>query len=266
MSLRLEQLSFAYGSEPVLSRIDLQLDCAITALVGPNAVGKTTLLRCITGALKPQGRIVLNGRDIRTIRRQELSGLVGYLAQEASSSVELTVMEAVLLGRFRTLSWMVSDEDLDVACAVMEDLDILDLALRPMNELSGGQRQMVSIAQVLVQKPQVLLMDEPTTSLDLHHQLEMLSLIRELSVERGLTTILSLHDLNLAARYADRVVVLYEGRVYACGAPASVLTPETLRVVYGVEARSHVDSDGTPVLTLVNSVRASRPSCQRPIT
>lgn len=264
MSLRLEKLTFAYGSEAVLDQIELQLDCPVTALVGPNAVGKTTLLRCITGALKPKGRISLDGKDIRSFRKKELSQAMGYLAQDGQCSAELTVMEAVLLGRFHTLSWRVSDDDLNVAFEVLEDLGIAELALRPLRELSGGQRQMVSIAQVLVQNPRVLLLDEPTNSLDLQHQLEILALIRDLSLQKDLTTVLSLHDLNLAARYADEIVVLYQGRVFACGNPVSVLTPETLRIAYGVNAKSHIDSGGILVITLLNSLRTDCSLCRRP--
>lgn len=258
MSLHLEEVTFAYGSEPVLRRIDLQLDLAITALVGPNAVGKSTLLRCVAGVLRPQGRIVLDGQDLAALGKSERARLIGYLAQDGSESVELTVLEAVLLGRLHTLSWRVSDADLDMALAVLRDLGIADLALRPVRELSGGQQQMVSIAQVLVQRPQVLLMDEPTNNLDLQHQLEIMALVEAITSEGGLTTILALHDLNLAARMANRIVVLHKGQVYACGDPVSVLTPEMLRIVYGVRARVNVDEEGLPVITLLDSLRSDR--------
>jgi iron complex transport system ATP-binding protein len=254
----MEGLTFAYGSEPVLSRIDLQLGSAITALVGPNAVGKSTLLRCVAGILKPQGRIVLDGQDLSALGKRQRAQLIGYLAQDGPRSVELTVLEAVLLGRFHTLSWRVSDADLDMALAVLHDLGIANLALRSVRELSGGQQQMVSIAQVLVQRPRVLLMDEPTNSLDLQHQLEIAALIEAMTLEKGLVTILVLHDLNLAARVANTIVVLHKGQVYACGEPVSVVTPEMLRIVYGVRARVNVDEEGLPVITLLDSIRSRR--------
>jgi iron complex transport system ATP-binding protein len=151
----------------------------------------------------------------------------------------------------------VSDDDLNSTFEVLKDLGIADLALRPLNELSGGQQQMVSIAQALVQRPEILLMDEPTNNLDLQHQLEMLALIKEMTVEKNLVTILALHDLNLAARYADHIVVLYQGQIYTSGDPASVLTAETIRTVYGVHARVSIDDDGIPLITPVNSVRGN---------
>ena len=264
MRLCIERLTFSYGSETVLDQIDLQVDSTITAIIGPNAVGKTTLLKCITGALKPKGRIVLDGRDSSTFKKEELARVIGYLAQEAFPRTALTVLEAVLLGRLHSLSWRVSDDDLNSTFEVLTDLGIADLALRPLNELSGGQQQMVSIAQALVQKPEILLMDEPTNNLDLQHQLEMLTLIKEMTREKNLVTILALHDLNLAARYADHIVVLYRGQIYTSGDPASVLTTETIRTVYEVHARVSIDGDGIPLITPVNSVRDNHSRHQKP--
>jgi iron complex transport system ATP-binding protein len=256
VSLHLEGLAFAYGAEQVLDRIDLQLDPAVTALVGPNAVGKSTLLKCVAGILKPAGCALLDGQDLSTLGRRQRAQLIGYLSQDGPRSVELTVLEAVLLGRYHTLSWRVSDTDLDMALAVLNDLGIADLALRSVRELSGGQQQLVSIAQVLVQQPRVLLMDEPTNSLDLQHQLEIAALIEDMTLARGLVTVLVLHDLNLAARVADRIVVLHKGQVYAHGEPVSVVTPEMLRIVYGVRARVNVDAEGVPLITLLESIRS----------
>jgi len=134
-------------------------------------------------------------------------------------------------------------------------LEIEDLASKYLNELSGGQKQMVSIAQSLVREPKVLLMDEPTSSLDLQHQLEVLDLIRDVTVDREITTLIALHDLNLAARYADKIVVLHNGTVYASGKSAPVLTPEMVRHIYGVNATVYVDGDGIPQITPISSVR-----------
>lgn len=255
MSLIIEGLAFAYRSQSVLDGIDLQLDSAVTALIGPNAVGKSTLLRCVAGILEPQGCISFDGRDLSTLKRKERAQLIGYLAQDGPRRVELTVLEAVLLGRLQTLSWRVGDRDLDMALTVLQSLDIDDLALRRVSELSAGQKQMVSIAQVLVQRPRMLLMDEPTNSLDLQHKLEIMEAIVSVTQERELTTIVALHDLNLAARVAHTVVVLHEGQVYAAGRPDSVLTPKMLRTVYSVEARVCIDEKSLPSITPLHSIR-----------
>jgi iron complex transport system ATP-binding protein len=261
VSLLVKDLRFAYGSDAVLNGIDLRLEPAVTALIGPNAVGKSTLLKCVAGLLKPQGRIALDGEDLFVLSRRERARRIGYLGQEWGGRVELTVLEAVLLGRLQTLSWRVSDSDLDMALAVLEDLAIADLARRPVNALSGGQKQMVSIAQVMVQRPRVLLLDEPTNSLDLQHQLEMTTVIASVTHQRGLTTLVALHDLNMAARLADTIVVLSEGKVYDAGSPGSVLSSEMLREVYGVEARVRKDEKGPPIIIPERSIRRgpSRP-------
>jgi iron complex transport system ATP-binding protein len=258
VTVELEQLSFAYGSQTVLSGLDLRLEPMVTAIVGPNAVGKTTLLKCLAGLLRPRGAITLNGQSIRTLNRKKRVEMIGYLAQMAPyGATVVTVLETVLLGRLHTLSWRVGDDDLAIAFGVLYDLGLGELAERPIGELSGGQQRMVSIAQVLAQRPKVLLMDEPTISLDLQHQLETLDLIRQLTRERGLTTVLTLHDLNAAARYADRIVVLHEGRVYAVGEAADVLTPEMLRTVYGVKAKVRIEDDGVPQIVPLRPIQPS---------
>jgi len=258
VKLCIEGLSFAYGSKMVLDHIYLQVDSRVTAIIGPNAVGKTTLLKCLCGILKPLGRISLGGRELGDLDKKELARIVGYLPQGVGGRTVLSVLEAVLLGRLTSLSWRVSDEDLDVALETLERLGIANLASRPLGELSGGQRQLVSIAQVLMQRPEILLMDEPTNNLDLQHQLEILALIRDTGRAADLTTLIAMHDLNLAARYADQIVVLHRGTVYAVGQPSSVLTAEVIRDVYGVHARVSLDGDGIPLVMPVRSVRDGR--------
>ena len=256
-----ENVRFSYGSTPVLKGITIE-DTApgrITATIGPNAAGKTTLFKCIAGLLKPEGVVWLDGRDIRDYSREEITRRVSYLPQESPVNAVLTVFEAVLLARKHTLSWRVGDDDLGSVTQVLEDLDIEDLSTRFLNELSGGQKQMVSIAQSLVRDPEVLLMDEPTSSLDLQRQLEVLDLIGRVTAERGIVTLISLHDLNLAARYAARFVVMDQGAVYASGDAASVLTPRMLRDVYGVNATVVTNPDGILQITPIGSIRSKKP-------
>jgi iron complex transport system ATP-binding protein len=239
VKLQIKNLSFAYEpANPVLKGITMEASPGeITALIGPNAVGKSTLLRCIVGLLKPQGMIKLDGKEISSFKNDDVSKLLSYLPQELSSHAILTVFEAVLIGRLKTLSWQVSDDDLNIVLEELRDLGIEELASRFLNELSGGQKQMVSIAQALVSLPKILLLDEPTSNLDLRHELEILELIIAVTREKGITTVIAIHNLSLAARYANKLIVLKEGTMYASGRPELVLTPEMVREVYGVNAK-----------------------------
>ena len=260
MQFSAEDVRFSYGSAAVLKGVTIKETPPgkITATIGPNAAGKTTLFKCIAGLLKPEGTIRLDGTDIRKYSREEITKKVTYLPQEGPVNAVLTVFEAVLLARKTTMSWRVSDDDLRSVTQVLEDLDIEELSTRFLNELSGGQKQMVSIAQSLAREPDILLMDEPTSSLDLQHQLEVLDLIRQITANRGIVTLVSLHDLNLAARYAAKFVVMDKGAVYASGEAYEVLTPEMLRDVYGVNATVLPSSDGVLQITPLGSVRNRR--------
>ncbi|NOY09798.1 MAG: ABC transporter ATP-binding protein [Spirochaetes bacterium] len=259
MKLKIENLSFSYNCIPVLDNVNLETSPAsITALIGPNAAGKTTLLKCIAGILKPKGRVLLNGRAINNLKIEKISSYIGYLPQEGFSSAALRVFEAVLLGRVHSLSWRISDDNFALVSQVLEGLGIDDLASRYIGELSGGQQQMVSIAQALIRRPEVLLLDEPTNSLDLQHQLEVIDVIREVTRKRGITTLIAMHDLNLAARYADEFVVMNRGKVYISGTSESVMTSEMVRSVYGVNAAVYMDDEGVPQVTPKSSVRRKK--------
>ena len=255
MKLEVRHLTFGYRTVPVLKNVCIDAEPMVTAVIGPNAAGKSTLLKCLSGILKPEGSILLDGKDLKEYKSDDLLQAVSYLPQDSSSNAALTVFEAVLLGRLNSLSWTVTDEDLSLTLDALEKLGIEGLAKRPLNELSGGQKQMVSIAQSIVRKPAVLLMDEPTNSLDLQHQLELFDLIRTITKDTNMTTVVALHDLNLAARYGDRIVLLNYGMVEATGSPESVITEEMIRNVYGVNARVTIDNEGIPQIIPINSVR-----------
>jgi len=260
VKLQIENLSYAYyRSKPVLADINIQaLPGEITCLIGPNAAGKSTLLKCIAGLLQAEGNIRLGGKNISEFKKKDITRHISYLPQENSSRAHLTVFEAVLLGRLQTLSWRVGEDDLTTVHKILKDLEIEELASSFLDELSGGQKQMVSIAQALVREPKVLLLDEPISSLDLQHELEILDLIADIASESGITIVMALHDLNLAARYADQLVILKNGQVYASGEPESVLTPEMVRSVYGVKARINIEDEIlqiTPIGSTRNKVR-----------
>jgi len=257
VKLQIERLKFAYdGGGLVLRDIHLEaLPGEVTVIIGPNASGKSTLLKCVAGLLKPAGTIRLDGKKTSEFKKDKIAQWVGYLPQENSFRAVLTVFEAILLGRVQSLSWRVGKEDLASALKVIEELGIEKLASRFLHELSGGQKQMVSMAQALVRQSRVILLDEPLTSLDLRYELEILDLLRKITVQRRITTVIALHDLNQAARYADKVVILKDGDVCAFGKPETVLTSQTIEAVYGVICKVTTDN-GVLQITSLNSIRS----------
>lgn len=251
MILQAEALSFMYGSDKVLDAVDIRLEPGITAIIGPNAAGKSTLLKCLSGLLKPQGHVSIDGHGIRGHDCPTLADVVGYLPQEFSPRAVLTVFETVLLGRLHRLGWRVTAEDTGAVERLLSEMNLSSISSRYINELSGGQTQLVAIAQALAREPKVLLLDEPTSSLDLRHQFEVGALIRKLTDARGISTAIALHDLNMAARLADTIYVLQNGTVRCSGEPAAVLTKDTIAAVYGVEALTIPGERGRPVITIL---------------
>lgn len=250
MKLVVNELSFRYKNTEVLHDIGLELTPMLTALIGPNGAGKSTLLQCMAGILPSEGHLYFNGQKINPSSHESYIQNLSYLPQYGFNPVAITVLEAVLLGMLHSLSFRVGDEELDRAFKALYDLGIQDLAEKRLDELSGGQQQLVSIAQTIVKDPSLILLDEPLNNLDIHHQLEMLELIREQTRSRKTITVIALHDLNLAARYADRILVIDKGRLYASGTPEEVLTKKMLREVYRVEADVTIDKGGIPRMHL----------------
>jgi len=262
MTLQAEDLAFCYRSRRVLNEISLLLEPGVTALIGPNAAGKSTLLKCLGGILSPAGRVSLNGRDLSTFSHQERSQSISYLPQSDFHRGKLTVFEMVLLGRLHDLSWRISPSEIDSVQELLDEMSLGILASNMIDELSGGQAQLVALAQALIRGPAALLLDEPTSNLDLRHQFEVCTRIREMTRSRKMMTIISLHDLNLAARYADRIVVLNQGSIYAVGVPSKVLTAQMMSDVYHVDAEIKWDPSGLPHLVvrgpLVNNADRDR--------
>ncbi|WP_105432891.1 ABC transporter ATP-binding protein [Neorhizobium sp. T6_25] len=217
----------------------------LIAVIGPNAAGKSTLFKRITGLLKGPGNIVIDGARTRNA--------ITYMPQDTSANAVLTVYESILLARKQGQSWTVSDSDLSFIDEIMRALNITSIAFRDLGALSGGQRQLVSIAQALVREPEIMLMDEPTSALDLHRQVEVLDFMRRRARSKGMIVMIAIHDLNQALRFADKVLVIANGRMRACGNAREVVTVDMLRDVYKVHARiekcsmdhDHVIVDGT---------------------
>jgi ABC-type cobalamin/Fe3+-siderophores transport system ATPase subunit len=236
----------------VLQQLSLRIaDRDVVALVGPNGSGKSTLLRALGRVLRPKGGTVyLDGKSMREWPTREVARRLALLPQGPTLANDLTVEELVRLGRspHQGILGLPTREDEDAVRWAIAETDISGMAARRMSALSGGERQRVWVAMALAQEPQVLLLDEPTTFLDLNHQLEVLDLIRYLNREHGITVVMVLHDLNQACRYARRVVMLSRGQVYADGPPSDVVSPETLREVFGVEARVLPGPDGIDLI------------------
>ncbi|RMX08255.1 ABC transporter ATP-binding protein [Corticibacter populi] len=243
------------GHQPVLDGLDLVLpEGRITAVIGPNGCGKSTLLRSLARLLKPQtGQVLLDGQDIHRLSTREVARRLGLLPQSAQAPAGIRVAELVARGRFahQGLLRQWSEADARAVEQAMHATCVAELAERAVDTLSGGQRQRVWLALALAQQTSVLLLDEPTTYLDLAHQIEILELCRTLNRDDGRTLVLVLHDLNQAARYADHLVAMKDGAIAASGHPDAVLTPEVLARVFGVNARILRDPlHGTPLILI----------------
>jgi len=242
------------GRREVLRGLDLTLAAGdLVALVGTNGSGKTTLLRCLAGTLAPDaGSLLFDGRPLSSWRRDALARRVAVLPQQLDLPVGFRVAELVAMGRLPHAQRLFAstEEDERAIARALHDADIDELADRPADELSGGERQRLLVAMALAQEPDLLLLDEPTLHLDLAHQVSLLSAIRRLRLQRGLTVLAVLHDLNLAAAFAPRVAVLDAGRVVADGSPADVLTTDLVRRVFGVTVREAHDEEGHRHLAL----------------
>jgi iron complex transport system ATP-binding protein len=256
VAIKVTDLGFRYGATPILKAIHMTArEGEITAIIGPNAAGKSTLLKCLAGILKPTGKITLNDISLKNPRDDKISRSIGYLPQESIHHPVLTVFEVVLLGRIHSLSWQVDDETLDLVVTVMEEIGIGHLASKNFDDLSGGEKQLVLIAQLLIQSPKVVLMDEPIGHLDLQHQIETLDLLREATRNRKIITLIVLHDLSTAARYADNLIVMKSGTIHAAGTPSQILTAKLIGEIYRINARI-LDDGGTihvlPICSLAN--------------
>ncbi len=252
--LLIHSLSVSYGVRRILDNVSLTVENGeVLALIGPNGAGKSTLIRAVSGVIPshPGAQVRKNGTNLLAVSPIERAKLLAVVPQISSLPPAFTVWETVLLGRTPYLNFLgqVSAQDEAIVRRALERVDALDLAERPVGELSGGEQQRVLLARALAQNTPIMLLDEPTAHLDLQHQVGLLELVRTLAHDDGLAILIALHDLNLAARYADRVALLVDGRVQAEGAPQQVLIPELIGAAYHLPV--HViphPFDGSPLI------------------
>ena len=241
-------LGVRYGRRSVLEHVDAGPfpHGAVCAVLGPNGSGKSTLLRAMGGLLPATGTVTLDGMDLSALPLARRAQHCLYLPQALPEPVRLSVLDAMLAARHATprQGRTSTTEDIDAAMACLHDVGIAHLAARSLHELSGGQRQLAGLAQALGRKPRALLLDEPLSALDPYYQQTVMALLRRETAQRGLVTILVLHDLNMALNQCDLACLLHNGRILANGEPANVLTPEHLRTVYRIEARVDAGANG----------------------
>lgn len=259
IKLQAKDIIFSYDSVPILKNVSFEIPPAkLVSIVGPNGSGKSTLIKCIDRILTPQsGSILIDRKEITKMKRMDVARNIAYVPQNSLRIFPNNVVDTVLMGRRPHLGWLSSDDDEEKVWEVLRLLGIEELGMSNFNELSGGQQQKTLIARALVQEAEVLLLDEPTSNLDIWHQLDVMNIIRNLVHKKVITVLMAVHDLNLASRYSDRMIMMKGGRIVAAGEPSYVLTPENIESVYNVEAAVRRQSE-TPYIIPLKQVPVGR--------
>ncbi len=248
-----ENISYSYGTDLVLKDVTLNIAAEeMTAIIGPNGAGKSTLLKIIAGILPlEQGKVTIANLSLSKYQRQALAKVIGFVSQSFSSAFDFTVQEIVLMGRYPYMSpfTTATNEDHAAVRHAMEETDVWQFRQRQLSSLSGGEMQRVVLASALAQEPQILLLDEPTSALDLKHQIGFYEILQDLNQQRKMTIVTVTHDINLAARYCRRLLVLKDGELSADGPPAEIINKELMELIYEVPVTISVHpEDGKPLL------------------
>ena len=258
--LEIKDLSFSYNKqkENIFENLSIKFSKGFNVILGPNGAGKSTLLKAIFGLLKYKGEIYYDNVNLSKINFNKKTELISYLPQMDLNVSPLTVLEMVLLGRLPELHQKISDEDIKAVTEILKALNIEDLITKKFSELSGGQKKMVFIAQTSVRNPKLVLLDEPTNSLDLQKQLELCQFLQNFIELKKVDIVTVLHDINLAIRYADYIVILTnDGKLYDSGEARKVITEKMLREVYGVSGNVILDDENKPIISVKKSIRNS---------
>ncbi|MBN2155295.1 MAG: ABC transporter ATP-binding protein [Candidatus Lokiarchaeota archaeon] len=258
MEINVDSVSFAYNSTPVLNNISFTVQKGeFIGIVGPNGAGKTTILKLIQKLLKPKsGKIQIRERSLKGMKLEDIAKTIGYIPQTELTQFPTSVFNTILMGRKPHFSWGPTENDLEIVSSIILNLGLKDLSLRNINEMSGGQRQKVIIGRVFAQDPDILLLDEPTANLDLHHQLEILDLLKDLS-KRGKTVVMAIHDLNLALKYCDKFIMVHDHQIYACGG-REIFTQAIIKKVFQVKVSIFHDDNGGIFLIPIQNSKAKK--------
>lgn len=253
MGIKVENLSFSYGDRAILKNLKVQIKKGkMTGILGPNGCGKSTFLKNILGYLTPNsGEIIFNGKDTVGLSKKDKAKLVSLVPQKSNLMTNMSVKDFVLMGRLPHLKSSWAGYTFDDKKKVEDNLNFLGLykfSERVAVSLSGGEFQRVLLARALTQEPEILLLDEPTSALDLNHAVELLNKVKSLSLEKSLTSVAVLHDLNLAAMFCDELIMMKDGEIKFQGTPLEVLTEENLRAVYNLKSKVIKDENGIPYI------------------
>ncbi len=251
-TIEFKDMVFGYDDKTILDKLNLTLDKPeLVCILGPNGVGKTTMVKCANKLLKPtSGEVLIDGRDVSHYGLHELSKKMAYVSATSTAAFSMTVTEAVLLGRHPHAGWTTTDEDLRMVEDAIRLLGLEEFASRDFRQLSAGQAQRVKIARGLVQEPEILILDEPTSNLDVKYQMDIMRFLKAYARDKRALILMVCHDLNITAAYADRVVLMYDKNVFADGTAAEVLTEENIKTVYNVNARI-IEVEGRPQIVLI---------------
>lgn len=244
MTLAVKNLTFGYSKErAVLSDISITVgQNEVLSILGPNGTGKTTLLKCVNQLLKPQaGEISFDGRVISDMRREEVAKIIAYVPQYTNDFFSMQVVQAVMMGRLPYVRRNYTERDKQIVFDLLRKMDLEKFAFRNIKEMSGGERQRVFIARAMAQQPRIIILDEPTSSLDLKNQLFILRTITDLAKRETLTIVMTMHDLNLASLFSNKILMLKDAKVFAYGGAQEVLTEDNVEAMYGVNARVTVE-------------------------